>query len=85
MLKAGASKLESVQTQTAITTQVLNYLKANIEEFSLFKLDYEEWLIDRLTEVRSIISVFVSKINKIADLVILQNCILSFNMINSEL
>ncbi len=85
VLKAGASKLESVQTQTAITTQVLNYLKANIEEFTLFKLDYEEWLIDRLTEVRSIISVFVSKINKIADLVILQNCILSFNMINSEL
>jgi hypothetical protein len=71
VLKAGASKLESVQTQTVITTQVLNYLKANIEEFTLFKLDYEEWLIDRLTEVRSIISVFVSKINKIADLVIL--------------
>lgn len=57
----------------------------NVEEFITFKLDYEEWLIDRLSEVRSIIQVFVQHLFKIADLVTLQNCIQSFNMINSDL
>ena len=55
VLKAGSTRLENVQTQSTITTQVLKYLKLNIEEFVAFKFDYEEWLIDRLTEVRSII------------------------------
>jgi hypothetical protein len=55
VLKAGSTRLENVQTQSTITTQVLKYLKLNIEEFVAFKFDYEEWLIDRLSEVRSII------------------------------
>ena len=55
VLKAGATRLENVQTQSTITAQVLNYLKLNIEEFVAFKFDYEEWLIDRLSEIRSII------------------------------
>ena len=55
VLKAGSTRLENVQTQSTITTQVLKYLKLNIEEFVSFKFDYEEWLIDRLSEVRSII------------------------------
>jgi hypothetical protein len=55
VLKAGSTRLENVQTQSTITTQVLKFLKLNIEEFVAFKFDYEEWLIDRLTEVRSII------------------------------
>ena len=55
VLKAGSIRLENVQTQSTITTQVLKYLKLNIEEFVAFKFDYEEWLIDRLSEVRSII------------------------------
>jgi hypothetical protein len=55
VLKAGSTRLENVQTQSTIATQVLKYLKLNIEEFVAFKFDYEEWLIDRLSEVRSII------------------------------
>jgi hypothetical protein len=55
VLKAGSTRLENVQTQSTITTQVLKFLKLNIEEFVAFKFDYEEWLIDRLSEVRSII------------------------------
>jgi hypothetical protein len=55
VLKAGATRLETVQSQSTITTQVLKYLKLNIEEFIAFKFDYEEWLIDRFSEVRSII------------------------------
>ena len=55
VLKAGSTRLENVQTQSTIATQVLKFLKLNIEEFVAFKFDYEEWLIDRLTEVRSII------------------------------
>jgi hypothetical protein len=34
---------------------MLQHIKLNVDEFIGLKFDYEEWLIDRLQEVRAIV------------------------------
>ena len=48
------------------------------------KIDSEEWLIDRLTEAKKIVTVFCARIHKLNDLVTLDNTIHSFNITNEE-
>jgi hypothetical protein len=48
------------------------------------KIDFEEWLIDRLTEAKQIVKVFSGRINKLSDLVTLDNTIHSFNITNED-
>ena len=64
---------------------MLNHIKLNVDEFVALKFDYEEWLIDRLQEVRAMVLIFVNKINKISDMVMIGNCIHTFNLTNEDL
>jgi len=55
IVKFTNNKLESTGNQCTLLNSILFHIKLNVDEFIALKFDYEEWLIDRLQEVRAIV------------------------------
>ena len=64
---------------------MLQHIKLNVDEFIGLKFDYEEWLIDRLQEVRAIVQIFINRTTKISEMVQIGSCIHTFNVTNEDL
>lgn len=60
--------------------QFLSHLDNNMEEFSTLKIDgADEWVLDRLTEARGLVNVYLQSADKLEDIKAIDSIVERFN------
>lgn len=78
MVRLG-TKAHAVGTQVELLKQFLAYLTGNIEEFKELGIFHEEWSLDRLSEAKGLIEVFVKRTSSLEEVLLFDGVASEFN------